>query len=511
MAGSTARGAAHSSALPGKEIDFTRPNREFQKTRAARGSGRRETYARGALGMNIVLVGLELAPGLARTPAAESLLLLAKALRLLDFEVTLVLPYLEELRAQGLLAARRLTPLELPKMGPTFVYESTLPSGAKLCLLESKELPSPRFDSFRGEGSDSLVAWLSEAVVEWVSERTRHGTPPDVVHALGARAAVALGGLRVEDGAIARAMTVFDPSDLKWVREGMGSDPSLAGLGRGAGFSAAEAIVVPSQELAAGVRSLLGELPTRSRAQTHVVFEGIDTGAKNPATDPALPHRYTPYDLTGKKRTQRAIRESFGLSLDPERPFLVVNLKTAEEGTRKKVALAVPSWVRQGFTVGLALDGNALPELGPVLAELADQVAVVRGSAKPEAQRLFAAADFYWEPESTDATGRAILEAQRYGALPVAGPNHFGQERVLEFDAELSSGTGFTVSDPELEGLVALGGRLLAAFRRPQFSGAVTRVMALDLAWDRPGRRHAQIYKALLDGSSAPRRTVSLG
>jgi len=461
--------------------------------------------------MNIVLVGLELAPGLARTPAAESLLLLAKALRLLDFEITLVLPYFEELRAQGLLAARRLTPLELPQSGPTFVYESTLPSGAKLCLLESKEFPSPRFDSFQEPGSDALVAWLSEAVVEWVSERARHGTPPDVVHALGARAAVALGALRVEDGAIARAMTIFDPSDLKWVREGIGSEVPGAALGRWAGFSAAETIVTPSHELATEVRQLLSELPTRSRASAQVVFEGIDTGAKNPATDPALPHRYTPYDLSGKKRTQRAVRESFGLSVDPERPFLVVNLRSADESTRKKVASVVPSWVRQGFTVGVALDGHALAELGPVLAELADQVAIVRGSAKPEMQRLFAAADFYWEPDSTDATGRTILEAQRYGALPVAGPRHFGRERVLELDAELSSGTGFTVTDAEIEDFVALGGRLLAAFRRAQFAGAVTRVMALDLAWDRPGRRYAQIYKALLDGPSAKGRPLSTG
>lgn len=451
--------------------------------------------------MNVVLVGLELAPGLVRTPMAETLSLLAKALRLLDFEVTVVLPYSDELRALGVLAARRLTPLEVPAFGPTFVYEASLPSGAQLCFLESKHRSSLPLSAFEGGGDEDSQRWFADAVVRYVSEQARKGAPPDVVHAMGLRAGLSLGALRTEDGAIGRVLTVGDASELEWAQADVQGSRLSA-------LHAAECIVTPSNEIAESVREALRTSVPKSRATVQAIFEGVDTGVHNPATDTALPFRYTPYDRLGKRRSAQKERETYGLSADPERPLLAVRQSSSPGEWHRLLLRAVPAWVRQGFVVAVVDPSARRSDWSELTSQLAGQLVVLDGSAPAATRRLAASADFWLEPASTDTTGRAVLEAQRYGAVPVLGPDHRGRERVIELDGELSSGTGFTFAERTEVGLAELGGRLWGAFRRPRFGDVVERIMALDFAWDRAGRRHAQIYRGLVDGPAARSREL---
>ena len=56
---------------------------------------------------------------------------------------------------------------------------------------------------------------------------------------------------------------------------------------------------------------------------------------------------------------------------------------------------------------------------------------------------------------------------------------------------------GFLLDAASVESIVSGVGRAIAAFRHPRFGTVRRRVMRLDVSWDRPGRRYAQLYRQL--------------
>ena len=81
--------------------------------------------------MDVLLVTAELAPYARATRAADGVAALGKALCQLDHRVTVVAPRHPGFEAQGLLAARRLTPLRLDGGPQITVLDAQLPTDAQ--------------------------------------------------------------------------------------------------------------------------------------------------------------------------------------------------------------------------------------------------------------------------------------------------------------------------------------------------------------------------------------------
>jgi starch synthase len=466
----------------------------------------------GAKFMNLLLVGLELSPISVRSGAAESLLALSKSLRLLDHEVTIVIPYFESVSSSGLLAARRISPLPC-KAGSARVYESTLPSGAKLVLLEVGGEPYAQ-DAFTREGSERTTLEFAEAVVRLVLERLNQGQGPDLVHAIGDRAGLVLPLLRFEDAAIGRAVSLllpYEPGELsaellaEWKLEAEPQKDSRSRLACVLG--AAETVICPSRFVR---DAFLGPLGPRSsvlrleeRGLVHIVPEGLDVGVYNPASDPALPFRYTPHDRSGKARSRSKYIQEHRLTQGAESPLVAVDLVRASSSDVKRALDEVPGLVRQGVLAVLCVRREHQAEATEAASAFADRVAVEVEPGPARARWALGAADFWLPLGGDDGSGRRLLEAARYGAVPLvesAGPL---AERAVPVDAELYSGTAL-VYDPS-ESLTEAAGRAIAAYRRPAFSSWVGRVMAQDFAWDRAARRHLQLYRQMLRGGVSSR------
>jgi len=139
--------------------------------------------------MEIAFVTTELSPfvkvgGLADVSAA-----LPKALRTLGHAVTIVVPRFPALEAQGLLLARRLTPLKFnlgERVFEATVFDGRLASQVDLVVVDVPGLfDRPGIYGERGEDyPDNAVrfAALSRAAAELVRERAAAGRPLDVVH-----------------------------------------------------------------------------------------------------------------------------------------------------------------------------------------------------------------------------------------------------------------------------------------------------------------------------------------
>jgi starch synthase len=128
-------------------------------------------------------------------------------------------------------------------------------------------------------------------------------------------------------------------------------------------------------------------------------------------------------------------------------------------------------------------------------SELGDRLAVEQSSDEPTVRRACAAADVVVLPARYEATGTLARIAQRYGALPVAQAAGAHVDAIVDADAALDTGTGFLYEEATATALAGAVSRALAAFSSARWPALRRRVMRLDLAWDRPARRYAQVYR----------------
>jgi starch synthase len=143
-------------------------------------------------------------------------------------------------------------------------------------------------------------------------------------------------------------------------------------------------------------------------------------------------------------------------------------------------------------------DPAMMSKLRAAVGKAAGRAAYLGGVSEPVVHRLIAGADLILLPSRYEPCGLVQLYAQRYGAAPVAHRTGGLQDTIVDLDAALETGTGFVYDAPTAAGLVGAVQRALSAMGHPRWGAVRRRLMRLDLGWDRPARRYAQVYRSVL-------------
>jgi len=136
--------------------------------------------------MEILIVAAELSPYTKAGEAGESIASLSRMLAQLGHAVTIALPRYASFEAQGLLVARRLTPLRLASGDPVTVFDGQLGSGVKLALFDAPDLYTR--DGVYGEDGKEYpdnarrFGLLAQAATALAARRAADDQPFDVAH-----------------------------------------------------------------------------------------------------------------------------------------------------------------------------------------------------------------------------------------------------------------------------------------------------------------------------------------
>lgn len=467
--------------------------------------------------MNVLIVALELYPFVQSTPAAESVASLSKALRLLGHELTIAVPQLPAYAEAGLMAARQLSPLRCEDGREGILYDAQLPSGVTLSLVEVPATPFSDEEAL-GQQADALGAFAS-AVAALCKRHEEAGTPFDVVHAHDAGAGLALLKLKRSVGR-ARVLTVHDatragdfPMDA---RQALGIPEDRAGAqgfasGEGGlcllkGLAAeADVIVTPSDSYSRKLKApeKYGAL---SRAFQSVslfgVVEGVDHAVFNPATDAALVSRFDAPDPTNKARNKVAVLKELGLEFDVSRPVFFCEDIPEGDCAFNTLVGALPALIRNDVSLIITGAPSIREENRVLLEPFGSHVHWAPSLTAAGRRRALAASDFYLSIRRRDPSGQFLLQAARYGAVPVACSLDAVTDVVVDCDAELKTGTGIVFESMTQRALINATTRAVAAFRSDRFRSLISRVMRQDLAWDRSARRHEQIYRNIVNAQA---------
>jgi starch synthase len=120
---------------------------------------------------------------------------------------------------------------------------------------------------------------------------------------------------------------------------------------------------------------------------------------------------------------------------------------------------------------------------------------VIPRAEEPDLRRLIAAGDFVMTLRRGVPCAYEELAAERYGAFPLAHESGGVPDVVVDADAELETGTGFTYADFSEESLLGVVRRALSAFVHPEFPALRRRLLRRDVSWDRAARRYVQVYR----------------
>lgn len=479
--------------------------------------------------MEITFVTTELAPfvkvgGLADVSAA-----LPKALRSLGHAVTIVMPRFPALEQQGLLLARRLTPLKFALGERTFeatVLDGRLASQVDLVVVDVPGL----FDRPGVYGEDYAdnalrFAALSRAAAELVRQRAAGGRPVDVVHCNDWPTALVptyLRALAAEAPSLAEARTVLTIHNVG--HQGVFPREALPTLGLGwelftveksefygginllkQGIVTADAVTTVSPTYAREIQTpehgarLDGVLRAHGDALLGIL-NGIDYAVWNPATDPGLVARYDAEDFTNKARCKGALQKELGLPLDAAAPLVACVGRMVQQKGTDLLAAALPRILRAtDAQVVVAGDGeeSLVQAVEAAVGKSRGRAAFARAASESLVHRIFAGADLVLLPSRYEPCGLVQMYAQRYGALPVAHATGGLVDTIVDADAKLETGTGFLFGEPTADALIGAVERAIAARALPRWPSLVRRAMRLDRSWDRPARRYEQLYRSL--------------
>jgi starch synthase len=237
------------------------------------------------------------------------------------------------------------------------------------------------------------------------------------------------------------------------------------------------------------------------------IVNGIDTTAWDPATDRALPARFSIKNLAGKAVCRRELAREIDLPLPDDEPLVGAIARMTGQKGLDLVCDIVPEIAAIGARlVVLGAGEEHLENRFRWLASTFDtHVRAVIGFDSAFARRIYAGCDLFLMPSRFEPCGLGQLYAMRYGTIPIASSVGGLRDTVRDLDEPSGGSTGGRaggtgirfepVTAPELANALRRGAKL---FRDP---GALARTrraaMSRDSSWNASAQQYLRLYRSL--------------
>jgi len=273
------------------------------------------------------------------------------------------------------------------------------------------------------------------------------------------------------------------------------------------GLACANAITTVSPTYAAEIATpefgmgLDGMIRAR-RATVSGIVNGIDLDVWNPATDQALPERYTAQRLAHRQANKLAIEQRFGLARDDGPLFCVVSRLTWQKGM-DILADALDGLVAHGARLAMLGSGEAWLEQAFTRAagRHPSRIGVIAGYDESLSHLLQGGSDAILIPSRFEPCGLTQLYGLRYGCVPIVAQTGGLADTVIDAnDAALSAGvaTGLHFAPADATALDDAIGRAVALYREPKAWAQMQRMgMKMDVSWEKSAARYAALYRRL--------------
>ena len=244
----------------------------------------------------------------------------------------------------------------------------------------------------------------------------------------------------------------------------------------------------------------------RSRVDSlHGILNGLDMTSFDPQTDPTLAANFSAETLDLRSRNKAALQERVGLPIDPNVPLLGM-VSRMDQAKGIDIALkGLKIMAKQDWQLVLLGAGDLkLEEAAKKLQEaLPDRVRVETRYDAKLARQIYGGSDIFLMPSRYEPCGISQMIAMRYGSVPLVravGGLH---------DTVTDSETGFVFIDKTVKSFNDTLRRALQCYPdRSRWLNLQKAGMAQDFSWSNSAKKYLDLYKKLINETSAPLRTA---
>lgn len=469
--------------------------------------------------MHILCVSPDAAPH-GESPAAIVSAGVAKALRHLKHEVTLLSPLYPNIDPQRLSLARRLDSIHvsLGKHQCDFgVYDGRHSSGVQTIFLDNRQLFNGPYEPAQGSDEETILRYVlfAAAASQWLSDRKNTF---DLMHAHDWTCALSVLCARHDSPALPVVYNIYDLQ-----HQGRLPETMLTELGLNNYTFAKDVVYGGALNLFAGALRCADRVVTTTTSQAAAILAepagcglsrllaerdmppvgiryGVDSSVWNPATDGLIAARYDAVDMLGKVRCKAALQSSAQLPLREDIPVFVLILPTGPSVYRQALHDALPGLLRNNLQVILSplTESDDTDYFKKLTEQYSQQLAVKPCINKTDLHSNLAGADFLMVPPGLGST-KLHLCALRYGTVPIVPAEASLAENIVDCDARLDTGTGFVYDTADASILLATCQRAAGAFAHNfAFQRLQKHIMQIDHSWDRAARYYDQMAREIV-------------
>jgi len=241
---------------------------------------------------------------------------------------------------------------------------------------------------------------------------------------------------------------------------------------------------------------------SRKSKPLYSLRNGIDGEEWNPATDPLLPANFSPENPSGKALCKKQLQKELQLSGGETLPLVaVVGYLTRLKGI-DLVLEAAGAIISSGCQLVVAGQGEEKYERA--LAELQNtyrgRLAFWREFSASLYHQVLAGADLLLVPSLEEPSGLILMQALRYGTVPVVRATGGLRETVQSFSPGDGTGTGFVFEDYSAEALIRALSQALQIYASPELWPLVrANCLKADNSWSNPARKYRLLYRKAMN------------
>jgi len=251
---------------------------------------------------------------------------------------------------------------------------------------------------------------------------------------------------------------------------------------------------ITTEEFGRGLHNLFKEL----RGKISGVLNGLDYKEFNPATDKIITKNFNSGRLQNRLENKLALQKEFGLKQDSSLPLLTfwgrVDGQKGIDLIRETIKFLLDE-----FPLQFIIEGPAENHFRDFFEELEKNYPgrvgtnLMWDALLP--RKLAAGADILLQPSYYEPGGIVVIEAMRYGCVPVVRAVGGLADSVTDFDPVKNSGTGFSFHDYSgMSFLVAVTRALELYKNKKEWEKLVKRTMNQNFSWDKVAEIYADLY-----------------
>lgn len=246
-----------------------------------------------------------------------------------------------------------------------------------------------------------------------------------------------------------------------------------------------------------GMEALLRE----NRGKLVGIPEGVDDNTWNPAVDSNIARNYTQENPDGKNACREDLLACLGLRDNPRGPVLAMVTRLLQDKGLDILLPALDRILADDVRLVVLGRGDAPYEAGLKAAARRHlgKFHYEQSTNEDLARKIYAGADILLAPARVEAGGVRVMQALRYGVVPVVRASGGLRQLVEDHDPATGRGNGFVFYQFTPDALVDTIRRASDAFaNKSLWLELMRRGMLADCSWGAAAERHERVYEQLL-------------